>query len=400
MPRSRRTSRSTRSTSRSDSAKKPTAGKQLTTERASGKGDWPTPTQGQGESSIAVDSNALRRLVTGVFERLDLAPDDAAVAADILVEADLRGIESHGVSNYLKLLYVPGLQSGRIQGRPELTTAHETPVSARLDGGKGLGLVVGYHAMRRAMAKARDGFLGFVTVCNSGHYGIAGYYASMALEEGMIGISMTNADPLVLPTFGKEARLGTNPISVAVPTAERPPYILDMATSTVALGKILNLLRDGTPLPQGWAADDEGIETHDASVAWDAKRLLPLGGQREHSGHKGYGLAMLVDIFTALLAGGVPSYDVHLTQPVSHFFAALRIDAFRDPDEFRADMDAFLDRLCATPRVAGEERIFYPGLIEHETKQQRLQDGIPLHPQVVRDLQGIADELQVDVQLS
>lgn len=348
---------------------------------------------------LSVSAAQLRRLVAAIFTRLGLTAKDAAVAADVLVEADLRGIESHGVSNYVKLLYVPGLRQRAIRPRAKVRVERETPVTALLDGGSGLGLVVGHRAMELAIAKARESFLGMVTVKNSGHFGIAGYYSGMALEHGMIGIAMTNADPLVLPTFGREARLGTNPISVAVPAGERPPFLLDMATSTVALGKILVSLRQGAPLPAGWAADQQGLQTHDPKAAWEAKKLLPLGGEREHSGHKGYGLATLVDVLTAVLAGGVPSWDVHMTQPVSHFFAAVRIDAFRDLDAFRAQMDDFLGTLCATPTVDGQERVLYPGLLEHEARQERLATGIPLHPEVVSDLNGIAEELGVKLRL-
>ncbi len=214
--------------------------------------------------AMRVDAQALKRFVAGVFEGLGVPPEDAEITADVLVEADLRGINSHGVARLPR--YVKGLREGLIEPQAEVKVVRETPATALLDGGNGLGQVVGVRAMERCIRKAEEVGAAFVSVRNSNHYGIAGYYAMMALPHDMIGVSLTNSRPLVVPTFGKRAMLGTNPISVAVPTKDERPFVLDMATSIVPMGKVEVAHRKGEPLPLGWAVDGEGRPTTDAAT--------------------------------------------------------------------------------------------------------------------------------------
>lgn len=352
----------------------------------------------EGASDVVrVDVEALRRLVTGVFTALELPSQDAAIVADALVEADLLGVSSHGVSNYIELLYVPGLREGHIRARPAITTVHETPVTALVDGGGGMGHVVGHRAMVMAIGKAKEHGVGMVTVRNSRHYGMAGYYSLMALEHDMIGISMTNADRLVLPTFGRESRIGTNPISVAVPSGEEEPYLLDMATSTVPFGKVMLAHRAGQPIPEGWAADEAGRLTTDASAALRAMRLSPLGATYVMGGHKGYSLGVLVDVLCGVLSGaGGGLAGNHLGSPVGHFFGAIRIDAFRPLHEFQQEMDRYQRYLLETESIDEGEPVIYAGIKEARSRADCLANGVPLHGEVVRYLRELAGELGVD----
>lgn len=349
--------------------------------------------------ALRVAAPQLEAVIRGIFSRLGLPDTDAGLCARALVTADLLGVDSHGVSNYIQILYVPGLRGGSINPRPEIRPLSETPTTALLDGDGGIGLVVGTRAMELAIRKAEESGIGVVTVRNSRHYGMAGHYALMALPHDMIGISLTNSDRFVLPTFGREVRVGTNPISVAVPADTEPPFLLDMATSTVPLGKILLARRVGATLPEGWAADREGRPTTDAEVAWDARRLLPLGGTYEQGSHKGYGLGVLVHILSGVLPGSGGGEDVELGSEVGHFFCAIKIDALRPAAEFKADMDRYLRSLRETPPAEGHDRVYYAGLIEHEVREERIRNGIPLHREVVSYLRDLAEELGVEERL-
>ena len=262
-----------------------------------------------------------------------------------------------------------------------------------IDGGGGIGLVVGTRAMTMAIEKARAAGIGLVAVRNSRHYGAAGNYARMALAHDMIGFSVTNSDKLVVPTYGRESRIGTNPIGVAVPAGAEPPFLLDMATSTVPLGKIMLARRNGLALPVGWAADRNGVPTTDPEVAFSALRLLPLGGTPEQGSHKGYGLGVVVDVLAGVLSGAGVAVGQGLGGQVGHFFAALRVDLLRPLDAFKAGMDEYLRALRETPTAPGHDRVFYAGLMEHESEVARRRDGIPLHRDVVGYLDRLAGEL-------
>jgi len=293
---------------------------------------------------------------------------------------------------------------------PRVQVIKGTPSTALIDGGGGLGQPIGVRAMRLAIEKAREGGAGFVAVRNSNHYGIAGYYAIMALGSDCVGISMTNASPLVVPTFGRKGVLGTNPISIAAPAGQERPFVLDMATSVVPRGKLELYYRLEKPLPEGWAISERGEASSDAGAILKnlSERLgggiLPLGGEGEElGGHKGYGLALMVDILSGVLGGAGYADRVHpkgergKTKPgdVGHFFGALLIEAFRPLEEFKADMDDLIRRLKGSPKAAGESRIYIHGEKEWEMEEERRKRGIPLHPRVVAMMEQIAEELNL-----
>jgi L-2-hydroxycarboxylate dehydrogenase (NAD+) len=364
------------------------------------------------EEAITVQADPLKALCCRVFEGLDVAPEDADVTADVLVQADLRGIGSHGVARLRR--YVNGLREGQMMARPEIQVAHDTSTTALIDGGGGLGPPIGVRGMGKAIEKAKDIGVGFVAVRNSNHYGIAAYYAMMALEHDCIGISMTNADCLVVPTFGRDAKLGTNPISVAVPSGGELPFVLDMATSVTTRGKIEVYQRSDEELPLGWATDERGLTTADAAQFLHNLNtragggLLPLGGVGELlGGHKGYGLALLVDILCGVLPGAGYADTIYPKTPegkplpanVGHFFGALRVDGFRPLEEFQTTMDDIIKHIKASPKAEGKQRIYIHGEKEFEAAEERMVQGIPLHPTIVADLKAIAEETDVDYDL-
>ncbi len=365
-----------------------------------------------GETGATVQADALRAFCTRVFEKLDVPTPEAKVTADVLVAANLRGIDSHGVARLRR--YVKGLQDGVMLAHPKEKVVSETATTALIDAGAGLGQPVSHRAMKMAIEKAAKYGTGFTTVRNSNHYGIAGYYAMMALEHDMIGISMTNADVLVVPTFGRDAMLGTNPVAVAAPAGQERPYVLDMATSTVPRGKLEVYNRQGKPLPLGWATDETGTPTADAARVLDnftTRRgggLLPLGGVgEEFSGYKGYGLALLVDILSGVLPGAGYANTIYPKTPegkplpadVGHFFGAVKIKAFRPPEEFKAAMDDIIRRLKNSPKAEGAERIYIHGEKEYEEAERRAKKGIPLGSKVEADLKALAQELKVKYEL-
>ena len=278
----------------------------------------------------------------------------------------------------------------------------ESPVTALVDGDGGLGLVVGVRAMKLCIAKAREQGLAAVAVRRSKHYGIASYYGLMCLPHDMIGISLTsNHTPGVVPTFGIQPMMSTNPISIVAPAGREPPFELDMATSVVAISKVHLALATGKDrVPAGWALDETGHPTEDAQAAWSGRRMLPLGGTRELGSHKGYGLAVAVDILCGVLAGGMygdlyernPPDDEKLRYSSAHFFLALRVDHFRPVDEFKAAMDDMLRALKDSEKAEGHDRIYTAGEIEFETEQERLGNGIPYHPNFIAELRGLAGE--------
>ncbi|MEM6829239.1 MAG: Ldh family oxidoreductase [Bacteroidota bacterium] len=337
---------------------------------------------------IFYEAEKLRRFVGEIFEKMGCPEVDSKQAADVLVSADLRGVDSHGVarlSGYIRLH-----EKGRLNARPKISTVHETPSTGVVDGDLGLGLVVGPEAMRIAIKKAKEVGSGWVAVKNSNHYGIAGYHAMMALEEDCIGISLTNASPLVSPTFSKERLLGTNPIAIAIPTQSEPPFVLDMATTTAANGKLEVLQRQGKDAPEGWLQDQEGNTTTDAKGLLHGGSMRPLGGDRLHGSHKGYGLGSVVDIFSAVLSGAnygpwVPPFVAFIDpapnpvgEGLGHFFGALRIDAFREADVFKSHMDNWVKRFRNSETVDENTRVLIPGDPEREMTEKRLKEGIPI----------------------
>lgn len=340
-----------------------------------------------------------------IFIKIGCSEEDAKLASEVLLSADLRGVDSHGVarlSGYVRLW-----ELGRINSKPKIKIIHETPSTATVNGDAGLGLVVAPWAMKIAIAKAKIAGSGWVSVKNSNHYGIAGYHSMMALKENMIGISMTNASPLVAPTFSTQRLLGTNPISVAIPAGKYLPFVLDMATTTAANGKLEILQRKNADAPIGWIQNKEGFSTTDANGVKNGGALLPLGGDKEHGSHKGYGLGAVVDIFSAVLSGAnygpwVPPFVSFLSPPenpvgegLGHFFGAMRIDAFRPKEEFLEHMDNWIDTFKKAPTIKGQERVIIPGEPEVEFTEKRLREGIPLMDPVIADLEKLGKKLGV-----
>lgn len=330
---------------------------------------------------------------------------DAHLAATVLVAADMRGIDSHGVarlSGYVRLW-----EAGRINPNPEIKIVHETPSTAVIDGGAGLGLVVAPFAMEVAIRKAQTAGTGWVSVRNSNHFGIAGYHAMMALQHDMTGIAMTNASALVAPTQSIERMLGTNPIAVAIPAGEQPPFVADFATTTAANGKLEILQRKNEPAPLGWVQDKHGNPSTDANELKKQGALLPLGSDREHGSHKGYALGSIVDIFSAVLSGAgygpwAPPFPAYVPMPenmpgqgLGHFFGAMRVDAFRPAAEFKSHMDNWINRFRNATPAPGHEKVLIPGDPERETEALRSVTGIPVVASVVADLQELAHKMNV-----
>lgn len=350
--------------------------------------------------------NQLKDFSCQVFIKMGCPPDQAESASKTLVSADLRGVDSHGVarlSGYVRLW-----EASRINPNPNIEIVHETPSTAVVDGGAGLGLVVGPEAMKIAMEKATNVGTGWVSVRNSNHFGIAGYHSMLALEEDMIGISMTNASPLVAPTWSKERMLGTNPIAVAIPAGNEPPFVADFATTTAANGKLEILQRKKENTPVGWIQDKEGNATTDAFGVKNGGALLPLGSDREHGSHKGYCLGSIVDIFSAVLSGAsygpwappfvsfLPVADDMPGEGLGHFFGAMRIDAFQTKDHFKNHMDNWIQRFKSASPVNGQDEVLVPGDPERIMEQERMKTGMELLKPVEDDLKGLADRFEIE----
>ena len=354
-------------------------------------------------SKFTYQVDDLQNYVIRFLKNYQVSEEDARIVADVLVSADLRGVESHGIIR-LDTYYGSRLRKGLIDPSSPTKVLNETAATLALDAGTGLGQVVSYHAMQRCIEKANESGACMVTVRNSNHYGIAGYYAMMALPHNMIGISFTNAQPLVAPTYGRTAILGTNPIAVAAPAGENRPYVLDMATSIVPIGRVTVYQKAGREIPEGWGVDREGVVTTNPMAVLDGGALMALGGTDIMRGYKGYGLALMVDIFSGVLAGSAFGKDVgrpHTNRPadVGHFFAAVKIEAFRPIDDFKRDMDALLNQLKEAPKAAGQERIYIHGEKEFELSERNAREGVPLMSEVVKSLIQVGGEVGVPFDL-
>lgn len=347
----------------------------------------------------------LLAFANNVFKAIGCSDADAATAAAVLLSADLRGIDSHGLARLTG--YVRLYQNGRINPRPGIRILHETPSTATIDGDSGLGLVVAPFAMKVAIEKAKTAGSGWVSVQNSNHFGIAGYHAMLALKHDMIGMAMTNASALVAPTFSKEKLLGTNPIAVAVPAGNQPAFVADFATTTAANGKLELLQRKHADAPIGWIQDEQGNATQDAHALKNGGALLPLGSDREHGSHKGYCLGSIVDIFSGVLSGAnfgpwVPPFPAYVPMPqgmpgkgLGHFLGAMRVDAFRPAEDFKNDMDKWIGRFRAAKNIDGQPAVEIPGDQERVFEAERLEKGITPEPSVLKELGEMARQLDV-----
>ena len=345
----------------------------------------------------------LKTFVATVLEKLGVDHTSAGVVGDVLLAADLRGIESHGVAR-LNSYYVSRIRGGHMKAKPNYEIVRETETTVLYDADNGLGHPVAKLAMDAVIAKAAKHGSAFGAVRNSNHYGIAGYYAMLALDHDMIGMSSTNSVKYGAPTFGRDVMLGTNPLAFAIPAGKEPAFVLDFATTTVPKGKLEVYKRKGLPLKPGWAIDENGKVTDDPDSALRGA-LLPLGGfGTDNSGHKGYGLGLLVDILCGVLSGGAfgPSLP-HVTDTkegaISHWFGAFRVDAFRDVAQFKADMDKELRFFKDSQRAEGQDRIYVAGEIEHEKTLYNRENGTPVHVKVWDELQKLGQELGIPFDL-
>lgn len=345
---------------------------------------------------VYVKQERMRAATEAIFRKMGLDEPGARQSADLLITNDLRGVESHGVSNMLRQ-YVKRYTEGNQNPRPVVRTVRESNTTATLDGDNGLGIHVGPDAMRLAIKKAREHGMGAVTMFNSGHLGGCGFHAMLAAEQEMIGLCMTGGGGAsMVPTFGAEPRFGTNPIAWAAPARNQPPFLFDVATTQIANNKIGLARRLGIELEPGWITGTDGTPLMEPVQVPDKYFMLPFGGTRENGSHKGYGFAAVVDIMCCTLSGVGPGF---ISKKGGHFFAAFRIDAFTDPEQFKDHMDEFLEGLAHTKPAPGHERVLYPGLSEGEETVRRNRDGIPYHREVVEWFQSISAELGIRAQV-
>ena len=350
--------------------------------------------------TVKYPAEKLREFSQKTFEFFDLPKEDAKLASEVLSMSDIRSIDSHGVARLHT--YFDMLENKRINPRPNIKIIRESLSTATIDGDNGLGLVVGPKANEIAMNKASEAGTGWVSVSNTNHYGIAGYYVIKALEKDLIGWSMTNTTKLVAPLWGAERMLGTNPIAIAFPAKEEPPIIIDLATCAAAYGKIEIANRKSDKIPEGWAIDSEGNQNINPEKMINGGALLPLGSDRERGGHKGYGLAIMVDFLCAVLSGAnwgpfTPPFALRQEIPeksvgkgIGHFFGAMRVDAFIDLDEFKMQTDDYIRTMRSTKPAPGTNGPIIPGDPEREAAEISSKEGIPLVEPVIEELNDIS----------
>ena len=342
-----------------------------------------------------------------VFLRMGASSEDAYLATDVLLEADLRGIDSHGVARLAG--YVRLWEAGRINMKPNIKVVRETMAAATIDGDGGLGLVVAARAMDKAIAKASATGIGMISIRNSNHFGIASYHALKAVPNHMIGVSMTNASALVAPTLSKERMLGTNPHCWVFPARKYDPLVFDMASAAAANGKLEIAERAGAPLPEGWAVDAAGNPSTDASILKKGGSLLPLGSTYELGSHKGYGMAAVADLLSGVLSGAnfgpwVPPFVAFLQPPANpvgeglgHFVGAMRIDAFRELDEYYQAIDTWIERFKSAEPIKPDEPVLVHGELEMRAYRQRKRDGIPVHEKVAKEMEALASKFKISL---
>jgi LDH2 family malate/lactate/ureidoglycolate dehydrogenase len=354
---------------------------------------------------MKIAQEELRFFTIQIFEAMGCNRQHAALAADVLLKADLRGIDSHGVarlSGYVRLW-----EKNRINTNPVFSIEHETFTTATLNADRSLGLISAPFGMDIAIEKAKVYGCGFTAITNSNHFGIAAYHALKALPHNMIGIAMTNASPLVAPTHSTQRMLGTNPMCYVFPAGKHKPMVVDMATSAAANGKLEIAQRKGKDVPLGWLQTKEGHDTSDPNGLKNGGSLLPLGSSLDNGSHKGFGLSGVVDVFCGVLSGAnygpwVPPFVAFLEplanlpgQGLGHFVGAIRVDAFRKADDFKHNMDQWIDAFKNAERKSADQPIIIPGEPEFEMEEIRAIEGIPLHESVVQDLQQLAQKFSL-----
>jgi LDH2 family malate/lactate/ureidoglycolate dehydrogenase len=348
------------------------------------------------ETDVFVDPDKLHALGVCALEAVGVPTEHARMTADVLLASDLRGVESHGFA-HLADFYIGRIRDGRVNPKPEMRVVAESPTTLTLDADRALGFVAGQTAMRRAIEKARELGVGMAAVRNSTHFGPGFYYAMMALEHGMLGLSFTTGGNIVIPPGGARRTYGSNVIAFAAPRREGWPFVLDMATSVVAGGKFEIAARRGAKVPEGWGLDPEGRPITDPHVYLQGGGILPLGGIPLFGAWKGFGLAMMVDVLCGVLSGNGASATVQ--RGASHFFVALRIEAFEPLDDFYDSMEAMIERLRAAPRLPGEPPLTFAGEQEWALAETRRKNGVPLHPAVIDALQQMCRECGINYDL-
>lgn len=334
---------------------------------------------------------------------------DATVAARVFIAAELRGLSSHGmirIKDYYQLW-----QAGRINVKPKVRIVHESPSTAVVDGDGGIGMIAATQSMNIAIEKAEKAGSGWVSTRNSNHFGIAGYYAMMALEKEMIGMTMTNANPLVAPTFSISKLFGTNPIAVAIPAGKFPPFVADFSTTPIARGKLAVAAKEGKKVPFGYVQDKYGKPSDNPDILKEGGSMLTLGGDYEHGSHKGYCMSAVVDIFSAVLSGAnfgpfVPPSVAYLPvlkqktgEGTGHFFGAMRIDAFRPAEEFKSAMDKWIETVKSAQPAEGQTEVLVPGEPERRKEEKTSKEGIHVITPIAIELKEIADELGIEFEL-
>ena len=347
----------------------------------------------------------LDQFTRNVFEKMGCSSEDAKMATDVFIAAELRGYSSHGmirIKDYFQLW-----QAKRINVTPHVKIVHESPSTAVVDGDGAIGMIAATKSMQIAIEKAKTAGTGWVSTRGSNHYGIAGYYSMMALEHDMIGISMTIANPLVAPTFSVSQMLGTNPIAVAVPAGIHPPFVADFSTTPIARGKLAVAAKMGESVPLGYVQDAEGTPSTNPDILKEGGSMLTLGGTREQGGHKGYCMSAIVDIFSAVLSGAnfgpfcppsvayLPVKEEKVGEGTGHFFGAMRIDAFQTPDAFKKQMDKWIETFRAAKPAKGHDRVIIPGDPERENEERISKEGINVLGPVQKEMKEIADALGI-----
>lgn len=352
---------------------------------------------------------SLKELARTIFEKVGYNAEQSAFIADVIVAAELRGHPTHGmirIKDYLHLW-----KSKRLNINPVIKTVYETPGTAVVDGDSSIGMLPARYSMQLAIEKAKNVGTGWVSTRNSCNFGIAGFYSMMALENDMIGIAMTNASPLVAPTFSADALLGTNPISVSIPASKQPPFVADFATTPINRGKFTIAAKKGEKIGFGFAQDKDGNPSDDPTILEKGGAMVPLGGDYEHGSHKGYCLGSIVDIMTSVLSGAnfgpfvppmvsyLPLLDKKVGEGLGHFFGAIRIDAFQPSEEFKTKMDLWIESFRNANPVPGQDRVLIPGDPERLKEERHKREGISLMPVVINDLKEIILEFNLDFKI-
>lgn len=344
----------------------------------------------------------LRAFVAALLHYFKVPQKDARIAAEVLIDADLKGIDSHGIAHLPSHRgYIPGLKQGLVNANASIKILRESPTTAALDGDGGLGIVIAKEAMERCMSKAQAYGIGMVTVTNGRHFGAAGYFAEMAAKKGLIGMAMCNVPPVGMAAGGKSKAYGTNPIAFAAPMGTGKLFSLDMATTAVAGGKLEIAQRQGKSIPEGWAVDAEGKISTDPEVLQKGGGLLPLGSTMETSSYKGFGLGLMVDILCGILSGAgfgmiLPRRELVMGQ----WFSAWQIDAFTEITTFEKQLNDLAQRIRKIEPVANVDSVFIPGDKEDQFRQNRLIDGIPLDQTTIELLEELAVESELSMPLA